>query len=169
MSFLELARARYSVRAYRPDPIPDELLQQVLEAARLAPTASNRQPFRLILIPTAGHKNELRRIYNRDWFVQAPLVLCACACVPESWFTIQGKRGYEIDVAIAVDHITLAATDVGLGTCWIAAFNPVAARQVLNLPRDLEPVIFTPLGFPADTPGPKERRPLTELVIHHRW
>jgi nitroreductase len=170
MDFMELVRARYSVRAYRDAPVEPSELEQVLEAARLAPTADNRQPFRLIVIHTRGREAELRRIYGRDWFVQAPLVIAACAVPAESWVRkTDGKHYAEVDVAIVVDHLTLAAAELGLGTCWVAAFDPLAARQVLGLPEGIEPVAFTPLGHPADRPRAKKRRALAELVRHQRW
>jgi len=164
MDFSELIKTRYSVRAYRPDPVEEEKLQQVLEAARLAPTAANRQPFQLIVIRTAGREEELKRIYNTNWFVQAPLLICACGVPAQGWVRRDGKSYLDVDVAIAMDHLILAATELGLGTCWIAAFDPVAAREVLNLPEDVEPILFTPLGYPADQPKPKKRKPLSELV-----
>jgi nitroreductase len=164
MEFSELINARYSVRAYKPDAVEEEKLEQVLEAARLAPTAANRQPFRLIVIPTAGREAELRRIYNRGWFVTPPFVICICSVPAEGWVRMDGKPYADVDVAIAMDHLILAATELGLGTCWIAAFDPAAARQVLGLPEGPEPVAFTPLGYPADQPRPKERKPLSRLV-----
>ena len=85
MDFQDLIRKRFSVRAYSSDPVEDEKLTRVLEVARLAPTASNRQPFRLIVVHTEGREDELRRIYNKDWFVQAPLVFCACGVPDERW------------------------------------------------------------------------------------
>jgi nitroreductase len=164
MELSDLIRQRYSVRAYKPDPVEEDKLEAVLEAARLAPTAANRQPFRILVIPTAGREADLGRIYRRQWFVQAPLVLCACAVVDEGWVRMDGKPYVDVDVSIAMDHLILAATDLGLGTCWIADFDPAAAREILNLPEVVEPVIFTPLGYPADRPGPKRRKPLSDLV-----
>ncbi len=169
MEFLELIKRRYSVRAYKPDLVEEEKLQQILEAARLAPTAANRQPFQLIVIRTAGREAELRRVYNRAWFVQAPLVLCACAIPAEGWARMDSKPYTDVDVAIAMDHLILAATDLGLGTCWIAAFDPAAAREVLALPEGVEPIVFTPLGYPADHSTRKERKPLSDLVRYERW
>jgi len=171
MTFSELIRRRYSVRAYRPDPVPDELLMQVLEAGRLAPTAANRQPFRVLVIHTAGREAEMRRVYHREWFTQAPLVLCVCAVAGEAWTRTRfdGKSYAEVDAAIVMDHLVLAAADLGLGTCWVAAFDPAAAREVLGLPEHVEPVAFTPLGYPADQPAPKERKPLADLVRYERW
>lgn len=170
MEFSEVIRRRYSVRAYRPDPVEEEKLQQVLEAARLAPTAANRQPFQLIVIHTEGRKEELRRIYREEWFVQAPIVICACAIGGKGWVRSEDKKRYrDVDVAIVMDHLILAAADLGLGTCWIAAFNVAAARAILGLPDDVEPIVFTPLGYPADEPGAKARKPLSELVRYERW
>ena len=169
MDFAELVKNRYSVRAYKSDPVPDEWLHQVLEAARLAPTAANRQPFRVLVIRTTGREQELNRIYKRDWFVQAPLVLAMVGVPGENWVRMDGRNYNFVDTAIAMDHLVLAAANLGLGTCWIAAFNPAEARQVLNLPDEVEPVAFTPLGFPADTPGPKKRKALEDLVIYERW
>jgi len=111
MQFFDLIRKRYSVRAYKGDPVEEDKLQQILEAARLAPTAANRQPFQLIVIRTAGKESELRRIYDRAWFVQAPLVICACGIPASGWIRRpDGKNYYEVDVAIAMDHLILAAT-----------------------------------------------------------
>ena len=170
MEFSELIKQRYSVRAYKPDPVSDESLQQVLEAARLAPTAANRQPFQLIVIHTAGREAELKRIYGRDWFVRPPLIICACGVPAQGWTRREdGKNYMDVDVAIAMDHLILAAADQGLGTCWIGAFDPDAAREVLGLPDDVEPIAFTPLGYPADQLGVKKRKPLDELVRQERW
>ena len=169
MEFTELIQKRYSVRAYKPDPVEEEKLRQVLEAMRLAPTAANRQSFQFIVIHTAGREAELRRIYHRRWFVQAPLIICACAVPAGNWVRDDGKNYSDVDVAIAMDHLILAAADQGLGTCWVGAFDPDAAHEVLGLPDNVEPVAFTPLGYPADQLGPKERKPLEELVRHEGW
>jgi nitroreductase len=170
MDFQELIRARYSCRSYRGDPVAEDQLAQVLEAARLAPTADNRQPFRLIVVHTAGREQELRRVYDKDWFVQAPLVIAACGVRAENWVRKQDGKNYnDVDVAIVMDHLILAAADLGLGTCWIAAFDPDAAREVLELPEGVEPVAFTPLGHPSDAPRQKTRKRSDELVRYERY
>jgi nitroreductase len=169
MDFSELIRKRYSVRAYKADPVPDDKLRQVLEAAHLAPTAANRQPFRLIVIHTAGREEELGRVYVRPWFVQAPLVICVCGVQEEGWVRRDGRRYLDVDVAIVMDHITLAATDAGLGTCWVGGFDLAQAREVLGVPDGAEPIAFTPLGYPADESKEKKRKPLEELVHYERW
>jgi nitroreductase len=166
MEFSELIQKRYSARAYKSKPVEQDKLNKVLEAAILAPTAANRQPFRLLVVRTEGRQAELKRIYGRDWFVQAPLVVCACAVKDESWIRRDGKNYAEVDATIAFTHLVLAARDLGLGTCWIAAFDPAGARDVLKLPPELEPVAFSPLGYPADEAKPKRRRPASDLVLY---
>jgi nitroreductase len=157
------------VRSYQSKPVEDEKLKAVLDAARLAPTAVNKQPFNLIVIKTEGKKEELKLIYHADWFSEAPIIICACAIPPEAWSRRDGKNYVDVDTTIAMDHIILAATDLGLGTCWIAAFDPQAAREVLQLPEGVEPLVFTPLGYPADEPGTKNRKGLNELVRYEHW
>jgi nitroreductase len=169
MEFFELIEKRYSVRAYKPDPIDDNQLQAVLNAGRLAPTASNRQPFQVIVIHTKGREEELLSIYQRDWFIQAPLVLCICGTPTAAWVRKDGKLYLGMDVAIVTDHIILAATDLGLGTCFIAAFDEANARKVLSIPDEVEPMLFTPLGYPASVPGIKRRKVLEELVRYEHW
>jgi nitroreductase len=169
MEFQELIRLRYSVRAYRPEPVSEEALGRILEAGRLAPTAANRQPFRIVVLHTAGRKDALGRVYRRQWFAQAPLVLCVCGVPDEAWVRQDGRSHLDIDAAIVMDHLILAAASVGLGTCWIGAFHPDEAREVLGLPDNVEPIAFTPLGYAADQPGPKKRKPLSELVRYERW
>jgi nitroreductase len=170
MEYSELIAKRYSVRAYRPDPVEDEKLQAVLEAARLAPTAANRQPIQLVVMHTAGREDEIGKINRQPWFVQAPLVIGVCAISSQAWVRESDRFNARlIDAAIVADHLILAAANLGLGTCWVAAFNVEAARSVLQLPNEAEPVIFTPLGYPADQPGPKTRKPLSELVRYERW
>lgn len=169
MEFSELIKERYSVRAYTPDPVEDEKLEKVLEAARLAPTAANRQPFQLLVIHTEGREEELYDIYQKAWFVEPPLVICACGLKEQGWTRRDGKSYVDVDVAIAMDHLILAAANEGLGTCWVGAFDPDAARRVLGLPEGVEPIAFTPLGYPADEPGTKKRKPLDELVRQERW
>jgi len=170
MEFTELIRNRYSVRAYKPKPVEEEKLNIILEAARLAPTATNNQPFQLIVIHTKGREEELSKIYRKDWFVQAPIILCAVGVPSRGWVRSQDKRRYsDVDVAIVMDHVILEATNQGLGTCWIAAFNAQAARELLHLPDEVEPLIFTPLGYAADQPKEKVRKNIQELVRYERW
>lgn len=169
MDFAELIQKRYSVRAYRPLPVEEEKTAAILEAARLAPTAANRQPFKVIVITPKGREKELKRIYDADWFVAAPLILAVVGMPSRNWKRKDGKNYNDVDAAIVMDHIILQAADLGLGTCWIGAFDPQAAREVFGLPADAEPIAFTPVGYAADSPKPKQRRPQSELVAFERW
>ena len=169
MDFFDLVRKRYSVRAYTSQPVDEQTLQQVLEAARMAPTAANHQPFRFIVIHTAGREAELRRIYDRDWFVGAPVLICGCGIPDEAYVGRGGDNSARGDVIIAMDHLILAATALGLGTCWVGAFDPLAAREILRLPEGVEPVVFASLGYPDDVPKAKERKALEDLVRYETW
>lgn len=165
MEFSEVIRSRVSVRSYKPDPVEPEKLQYVLEAARLAPTAVNYQAFKVIVAETAGRQTELQKIYGREWFIQAPYILCVCSIPGRCWVRKDQKSFADIDAAIVMDHIILAATDQGLGTCWVGAFDSKAARGVLGLDDAWEPVVFTPLGYAQATNTNQDRKSLQELVV----
>jgi nitroreductase len=164
MEFQELIRRRYSVREYLPAPVSEEALERILEAGRLAPTAANRQPFRIVVLSTAGRHEALGRVYGRPWFLQAPIVICVCGVPEEAWVRKDGRSHLDVDAAIVMDHMILAATDEGLGTCWIANFDIAAAREVFELRAGEVPLLLTTLGHAADRPKLKERRSLESLV-----
>jgi nitroreductase len=165
MEISQLIIERFSVRGYKSDPVEPEKINAMLEAARMAPSAANRQPYRLYVIKTAGREELLRKVYNSDWFVQAPYVICVCTLASLAWERKTDNQSYAlVDAAIFLDHLILKATDLGLGTCWIAAFDPEAAREVLSLPEEETPVLFTPLGYPDAAARPKRRKTLDELV-----
>lgn len=164
MDFFEVIQKRYSVRSYQPDMVEPEKLEQILNAARLAPTACNLQAFKVIVIKTEGRQEELKKVYNKDWFSEAPYVLCVCT-IPDKCWTRRDQKPYaDVDAAIVMDHMILAATALGLGTCWIGAFDPQAARELLALDDTLEPVVFTPLGYPKSDAVIREKKALAELV-----
>ncbi len=171
MEFRELIATRYSCRAYRGQPVPQETLDACIAAFVQAPTAANRQPLGLVIIETEGRSEELARIYKAEWFhSQPPLVLAVCADPQDAWRRSSDGQSYAlVDAAIAMDHLILAAAEQGLGTCWIGAFDPDAAREVLGLPEGIMPVALTPLGYPADKARPKLRKPAAELVHRDRW
>ncbi len=169
MDFQTLVQHRYSVRDYKPIEIDPELMNLVLSAAQFAPTAANRQPFRLIVIRTEGKGELLRRIYDRDWFINAPFVICACGIPEQGWVRVDGKSYIDVDIAIVMDHLSLAAADLGLGTCWVASFDVDEARKLLRIPSYADPIVFMSLGYPADDPDEKERKPLDKLVSYETW
>jgi nitroreductase len=170
MSFLDLCRRRVSVRNYRPDPVPDELLGQVLEAGRMAPSAKNLQPWHFIVVRDPARRTALGRAYPAEWFARAPVLIAVCVEADRAWRRQADGRSYaDVDGAIAMDHLTLCAADLGLGTCWIGAFQPDAVREALGLPDGVEPLAMTPLGYPADPGRPKQRKPLDEIRHDERW
>ena len=171
-SFLELAETRRSVRAYKPDPVPEDLLQTVLEAGRLAPSACNKQPWRFIVVRSETGRRALGAAYAREWFWKAPVVIAVCILPGDAWTrSYDGKNYAMVDGALAMDHMMLAAAELGLGTCWIGAFDPAAVRETLGLPDGAEVVGMTPLGFPDVEPNPRvrSRRPLGEIAMKERW
>jgi nitroreductase len=165
MDFLSIARRRYSCRSYRPEPVDDDVLERVFEGMRLAPSACNRQPYRLHVFDTAQYREPLSAIYAQAWFVQAPLVVAMVAHLDRAWCHRDGKNLALVDAAIAFEHLHLAATAEGLGTCWVAAFKREAANALLRVPETAEILAFSPLGHPADKAPPKQRAPLGQLVV----
>jgi nitroreductase len=166
MEFFKVVAQRQSIRSYKPDPLETEKLEQVLEAARLAPTACNIQAFKVIVIKTEGKQAELKRIYSKDWFSEAPYVLCVCSIPEKNWVRKDDKSYADVDAAIVMDHIILAATALDLGTCWIGAFDFNAAREVLELDDTLEPIVFTPLGYPRNIKARPGRKALEDLAVY---
>jgi len=164
-AFLELVKKRYSVRAYQQDrPVEESLLLKILETASMAPSACNNQPWVYIVIRKEDSRKKLSTVYERPWFYSAPVVIALCCDASQSWQRKDGKNYGDVDIAITMDHLTLAATEAGLGTCWVANFNLEEARRVLALPDNVEPIVFTPLGYPAGAPLQKKRKKLEEIV-----
>jgi len=167
MRFSQLITRRYSVRNYKSTPVESQKLEQVLEAARLAPSAVNFQPWHFIVVTQPENLAKIHPTYHREWFRTAPVVIIACADHSLSWKrNIDGKDSAEIDVAIAVDHITLQAADLGLGTCWVCNFDTQRCAEALKLPGHIEPVAMIPLGYPAEEKNPVKKRKLLEEIIH---
>ncbi len=169
MSFLDLAKKRISVRGYESKPVPEEKLAEVLEAGRMAPSAKNSQPYHFIVVKSPESKKALGEAYPKDWFISAPVIIAVCVEPEKAWHRADGKHYADVDGAIAMDHMTLCAADLGLGTCWIGAFDPALVKKALNLPNGVEPLAMTPLGFPADGGRPKNRKPLGDIVHREKW
>ncbi len=168
--FLELAKSRYSCRNYDSRVVEAEKLELVLEAGRVAPSAVNFQPWHFYVIRGSDLKM-IHPVYHREWFRTAPCVIIICGDHSQSWKRkSDGKDHGDVDVAITVDHMTLQAAELGLATCWICNFDPVATGEVLNLPDHLEPVVILPLGYPLDKADPgrhdEKRKPLSEFVTY---
>lgn len=167
MEFIDVITERYSVRGYLDKEVEAEKLEYVLKAATLAPTGVNNQPFKVYVIDTKKHKEELSKIYGAKWFVEAPYVLCVVALKDQAWTRPwDAKNIADIDATIVMDHMILAAQDVGLGTCYIAAFKKYEAHRFLNLAENEEPVLFTPLGYGNAEPRETPRKELDEFVVY---
>jgi len=169
MELKEAIRKRESVRDYEDKPVPEEKLKNVLEAARLAPSASNRQPWKFVVVKERALRQELARAANGQTFVgQAPIIIVAVATNVEHVMSC-GVPSYPVDLAIAVDHMTLAAVDEGLGTCWIGAFSQEKVKEILRIPAKYRVVTLFPLGFPKRENGTKFRKSLEQIVCYENF
>jgi len=166
MEYLDLIKERHSVREYKSDNVEEEKLNKILEAALIAPTANNRQAFKIVVIRTKDYEDELKKIYPKLFFAQAPIVLGVFSIDKKSWVRKDGKNYGDVDAAIVMDHIILAATTLGLGTCWIANFDSVAAREFSGLGEGYEPIAFTPIGYAKANDFKKIRKTLEEIVVY---
>jgi len=169
MEYYDLIRLRESIRNYDPDrQVPKEILEKILDAGRLAPSACNLQPYKFLVISSSPVLEKVRASYNKVWFKEAPHILVILGLREQAWNrSYDGYNSIETDLAIAMTHIILAAENEGVGTCWIEAYNPAMLKEALNI-KDNQ-VIFgiTPLGY--QKPGfrkvmNKQRKPLGDIV-----
>ena len=169
MQVSEAIRSRRSIRAYLEKSVEPEKLEAVLEAARLAPSASNRQEWKFIVVQDKEVREKLAVACNNQTFVgTAAAVIAACSTNPERIMSC-GQRAGAVDLAIAVDHMTLQAVELGLGTCWICAFQEPQVRQILGIPDSVRVITLLPLGYPKHTPQPTSRKKLNEIVGREKW
>lgn len=161
MNVLEAIRSRRSVRAYDSRPVPEATLERMRQAIRFAPSACNYQPWRFVFIHDEERRRKIARVSNQQMFIaQAPIIVVGCGLADQAYKTMGGHgNSVEIDVAIALDHLTLAAVEEGLGTCWIGAFDEREVKRLLEIPRQVKVVAMTPLGYPA---APELIKPLSE-------
>lgn len=173
MEFYGVVRTRRSVRSYSPDPVPEEVLNRVLEAVRIAPSGSNRQPWRFVIVRDEEVKQRLVPARNsQGWIADAPIVIVACGQnIYYNRGGYVGEMSVLVDVAIAFTHLILAARAEGLGTCWIGAFSNDEVKNTLGVPEDYNVVAITPLGYPKGEPfrKPGSRRPLTEITSKDKF
>ncbi len=163
---METIRGRRSIRGYRPDPVPEEKLDYILEAARLAPSWKNQQCWRFIVVT---EEEKRRAITQREWTAEAPVVIVGCARPGLSGGNA-GQQYYMLDMGIAMEHMVLAAAEQGLGTCWIGGqFDEDTVKAELGVPEEVRVVALLPLGYPAEAPDAKERKTMDELVGHEEW
>jgi len=169
MEFRELIRFRESVRSYDSDkPVPRNVLDRILEAGRLAPSAANRQPWRFLVVSSKEMLAKVGKCYGKDWFRAAPVILIVVGRRADAWVRrYDGYNSLETDLTIAMDHMILAAANEGVGSCWIAAFEPDILHNALGLNEDEKVFAITPLGYPEEgyqSQQIKSRKDLAEVV-----
>jgi nitroreductase len=162
MDFYEIVRTRRSVRKYKPTPVEKDKLDRIWEAVRQAPSACNMQPWRFLLVRSREMRQKLSPILQ-PWAASAPELIVALGNRTTAWQR-DGESIHCVDVAIAFEHLVLAAASEGLGTCWICAFNRKNASQALQLPPEWEPVAITPLGYADDSNVQPDRKSIEEIV-----
>ena len=168
MTLLDTIRRRYSCRAYQERPIEKEKLDILFEAARLAPSAKNEQDWRFVVVTDKETKHQVAETTNRpDVFEKAGVIIAACS---NSDHVMRcGQAIGPIDVAIALEHIALQATDLGLATCWIGSFYADKVRAILDIPADIAVIELMALGYPADEPKKPERKPIEKILCYDKW
>jgi len=169
MEVTEAIQKRRSVRKYQARKIENDKLDRILEAGRLAPSAKNLQEWRFVVVRDESRRKRLAEAAKGQTFVgEAPVVIAACATVTDYVMTC-GQLTYPIDLAIAVEHMVLAAAAEGLGTCWIGAFYEEEVKKVLNVPPQVRVVALLPLGYPDESPAPRPRKEMEEIVAFETW
>lgn len=166
MNFLDLVKKRYSVRSYESRGIEADKLDYIMECARLAPSAVNYQPWHFSIVTDSEKLAALKTAYSREWIETAPCIIVACADHQESWHRkMDGKDHADVDVAIAVEHLCLAAAEQGLGTCWVCNFDVTRCREVMELPDNWEPIALIPVGYAVEENVPEKRRKTLNEII----
>jgi len=160
MDVFEAIRTRRSIRKFRPKPIPDEKLEIIREAGRLAPSAGNRQPWRFVVVKDPERKKNLAKAADNQMFIANAGVIIVALGDPEA-----SPRWFKQDPMIAVEHMILAATALGYGSCWIGAFNEDRVKRILKLPEELAVIALLPIGFSDESPPPRARKPLEEIFF----
>lgn len=161
MDLYEAIKLRRSVRHYKQTSVPEAALNRIFEAARLAPSACNRQPWKFLVLKTAEKRKALAGLFH-DWVITAPLMVVALGHPEEAW-ELDGRSIHEVDIAIAFEHMVLAATAEGLGTCWICAYNHAALDRALGVEPGWKSLAVTPLGYPDDSSPRMGRKPIEQL------
>jgi nitroreductase len=171
MSILDVIKERRSVRRYKDDPIPEDILLRVLDAARFSPSGKNLQPWKFILVQDGTIKRRLADACAGQKFIaEAPVVVVACG-FPDKCYSRMGNymKSWAVDVAIALEHLILQAREDGLGTCWIGAFEERDVKSLLAVPEEVRVLALTPLGYPYEFPQPRGRKSLEEIVSYNSY
>lgn len=163
MPIISAITQRQSIRAYQDKPIAEEILERILEAGRLAPSARNLHNHKFIVIRDLSLRQAIATSADQAWIVQAPVIIVAVASNLD-YVMRCGVPAHIADTYIALDHITLQAAEEGLGTCWIGSFDHNAIKEALRIPDNCKITALMPMGYPKENPPKKEHKPLNQLV-----
>jgi nitroreductase len=164
MDIFDVIKTRRSIRKYSSKPIPEQQLQTIFEAARLAPSAANRQPWRFIVVQDTDRKKALAEAADNQTFLSDAAAIVVAIGDPEA-----SANWFEKDTMIALEHIVLTATSLGYGTCWIGAFDADAVKRLLKIPAKMKVVAMTPIGVPDEKPAAKPRKPVSDIFFREEW
>jgi nitroreductase len=169
MEVFEAISERKSIRAYKEQEVEEEKLTRVLEAARLSPSASNRQEWKFIVVKNGATRKKLAAAsYGQRFVGEAPVIIVACATETKAIMTC-GQPAHTVDLSIACTHIILEAWEQGLGTCWLGTFNEAEVKEILAIPDRVRVVTMTPLGYPNEPGRPKARKTLDQIICAERY
>lgn len=166
MDVFEAIEKRRSVRVYQDKPIPEEKLRKILEAARLAPSARNCQDYQLVVLKNEKIRKKIASEATSQSFIGAAAVILVAVALDPEYIMPGGIPAHPVDIAIAVDHMTLVAVEEGLASCWIGAFDQRRIKEILSIPDRYRVVVLLSLGYPAESPGRKLRKPLKEIISY---
>jgi len=168
---MDLIEKRKSIRSYKPQDVEEEKLSYILQAFRKAPSAKNLQPWKLIIVKDKKKISDLSIACNNQTFLsEAPILIVACAKEDEAYGVMGGyMNSYPIDIALALEHLILAATEKGLGTCWIGAFKEKLVKDLLDVPDNVRVVAITPVGYPAVEGRTRGRKPISKIVCYDKY
>jgi len=172
MEIDEVIKKRRSIRAYKTQDVPEEFVEKLIEAASFAPSAGNIQPWKFVIAKKPETKKKLAQAANQAFVGKAPVVIVVCANEQraEMGYGFRGKTLYCIqDTAAATQNILLTAYSLGLGTCWIGAFNEEQARKAVNAPEEMRAVAIIPIGYPDEAPAQRNRRPLSQIMHYESF
>ena len=166
MDFLELAKKRFSARSYKPAPIESQKIDYILECARVAPSAVNYQPWSFLVVKSEEPRKKIQECYPREWFKQAPLYIVVCVDKSVAWVRKSDHKNHaDIDAAITAEHICLAATEMGLGSCWVCNFDSELFQKHFQPASDSYPVAIIALGYVEELPEHfTTRKAMNEIV-----
>lgn len=168
MDVLSAIKGRRSIRKYSNRPVEEEKILKVLEAARLSPSAKNQQNWKFIVVKDAETRKKLTEAIGQPFVGEAPIILVNCGTEPKSVMK-GGQPRYTVDLSIATAYMILEAYEQGLGTCWLGSYDEDKVKRVLGIPEEVRVVAITPLGYPDETPDPRPRKDLEEIVSYDRY